>query len=58
MFEEVVVVIFVALTLQEGLDLGNFLSNSEYEDMAEMEGIEKVERETNGFKVKETSLEE
>lgn len=51
-------VIVVSLALKQGMDLGNFLSNQESKDMAKMEGIGKVERETTGSKVKEIVLEE
>lgn len=47
----------IALVLQQGMNLGNFLSNSKSKDMAEMEDIGKVERETTSSKVKETMLE-
>jgi len=56
--EEVETIIFVALVIQEGMDLRNFLSNFEAKDMAEIEHIGKLERETIGSKMKETVMEE
>lgn len=49
--------IVVASVMQEGLDLRIFLSNFKAKDMAKIESIGKVERETTGSMVKEIELE-
>ena len=58
MSREVEDAIVVASVVLEGLDLRNFLSNSEVKNVAEMEGIGKVERDTISSMVKEIGLEE
>ena len=58
MFEEVLALTVVALVLQEELDLGNFLSNSESKDMVVIEGIGQVMRETTDSKLKDILSEE
>lgn len=50
--------IVFSLVMQKGLDLKNFLSNFGARNMAKMEGIENVERETIGSMVRKNELEE
>ena len=50
--------VVVALVMKEGLILKSFPSNSKANSTAEMEDMEKQEKETIGFMVKEIELEE